>query len=236
MLLANYDSVFNPNFSGYNGKAGNFKAIANIGPVQPPQRKGCLPQYSRNKLVELQEYFDRLETLRVVKRPEEVGVVAEYLNPSFLAKKSSGSHHLVTAFGKVGKYTKPQPSLMPNVDSTLCQIAGSKYLITSDLTSAIYQIPLDSESMKYCGDATPCKGVRVYTRCAMGMLGSESALEELMCRVLGELIQEGIVAKIADDLYCGGDTPEELRYNWEHVLSALFEMVSICLPKKQSLH
>ena len=57
----------------------------------------------------------------------------------------------------------------------------------------------------------------------MGMPGSETALEELMCRVLGELIQEGIVAKIADDLYCGGDTPEELRYNWEHVLSALFE-------------
>ena len=37
------------------------------------------------------------------------------------------------------------------------------------------------------------------------------------------MIQEGIVAKIADDLYCGGDTPEELCYNWERVLSALFE-------------
>ena len=47
----------------------------------------------------------------------------------------------------------------------------------------------------------------------MGMPGSETALEELMCRVLEELIQEGIVAKIADDLYCGGDTLEELRYN-----------------------
>ena len=54
----NYDSVFNPNFSGYNGQAGNFKAIVNMGPVQPPQQKGRLPQYSRNKLVELQEHFD----------------------------------------------------------------------------------------------------------------------------------------------------------------------------------
>ena len=77
--------------------------------------------------------------------------------------------------------------------------------------------------MKYCGVATPFKGIRVYTRCAMGMPGSETALEELMCRVLGELVQEGIVTKIADDLYCGGDTPEELRNNWERVLSALFE-------------
>ena len=82
LLLANYDSAFGPNFSGYNGKAGNFKAI-----VQPIQRKGHLPWYSRNKLVELQEHFNQLETLGVVKRPEEVGVVAEYSNPSFLVKK-----------------------------------------------------------------------------------------------------------------------------------------------------
>ena len=33
----------------------------------------------------------------------------------------------------------------------------------------------------------------------MGMPGSETALEEIMCRVLGDLLQEGIVAKLADD-------------------------------------
>ena len=57
--------------------------------------------------------------------------------------------------------------------------------------------------MKYCGVATPFKGLRVYTRAAMGMPGSEVALEELMCRVLGDLLQEGIVVKLADDLYFG---------------------------------
>lgn len=62
--------------------------------------------------------------------------------------------------------------------------------------------------MKYYGVATPFRGVRVYARSAMGMPGSETALEELTCRVLGNLVQEGIVAKIADDLYCGGNTPE----------------------------
>ena len=68
--------------------------------------------------------------------------------------------------------------------------------------------------MKYCGVATPYKGIRVYTRCAMGMPGSETWLEEVMSHVLGDLIQEGCVAKIADDLYCGGNTPEELQHNW----------------------
>jgi hypothetical protein len=75
--------------------------------------------------------------------------------------------------------------------------------------------------MKYCGVATPFRGVRVYVRSAMGMPGSETALEELMCRVLGDLLEEGVVAKIADDLYCGGNTPEELLQNWKRVLVAL---------------
>lgn len=75
--------------------------------------------------------------------------------------------------------------------------------------------------MKYCGFASPFKGVRVYTRTAMGMPGSETALEEIMCRVLGDLLQEGIVTKIADDLYCGGNSPQELLQNWKRVLQAL---------------
>ena len=55
----------------------------------------------------------------------------------------------------------------------------------------------------------------------MGMPGSETALEELMSRVLGELIENVYVAKVADDLYCGGNTPRELLSNWRKVLKAL---------------
>ena len=97
--------------------------------------------------------------------------------------------------------------LMPDVDSTFRQIAQWRHVITTDLTSDFYQIPLARESMKYCGVATPFRGFRVYAGLAMGMPGSEIALEELMCRVLGDLIHEGVVAKIADDLYGGADSP-----------------------------
>ena len=55
----------------------------------------------------------------------------------------------------------------------------------------------------------------------MGMPGSEIALEEMMCRVLGDFIEEGFVAKLADDLYCGADSPEALLHNWQRVLQAL---------------
>ena len=107
-----------------------------MGPVEPPQRKGRLPQYARNKLVELQENLDQLEELGVLKRPEDVGVSIEYLNPSFFVKKQSGGYRLVTAFADVGRYSKPQPSVMPDIASTLRHIAQLKHLIATDLTSA----------------------------------------------------------------------------------------------------
>ena len=110
---------------------------------------------------------------------------------------------------------------MPDVDSILRTVAQWKYIIKSDLTSAFYQTPLAKESMKYCGVATHFKGVRVYTRYAMGMQGSETALEELICCILGDLFQDGSVAKLVDDLFCGGDTIDELLRNWGRVLEAL---------------
>jgi hypothetical protein len=75
--------------------------------------------------------------------------------------------------------------------------------------------------MTYCGVATPFCGVHVYVMSAMGMSGPGTALEKLTCSVLGHLVQEGIVAKLAGDSYCGGHAPEELLNNGERVLDAL---------------
>ena len=212
---------------GYNHAAGHFEAIVNMGPVAPPQQKGRVPQYARDKLNELQMTFDTLEAAGVFKHPEVAGTIVEYVNPSFLAKKHDGGHCLVTAFTDIGKYCMPSPSLMPDVDSTLRLIACWKFIVVTDLTKAFYQIPLSPTSMKYGGVVTPFKGIRVYTRSAMGMPGSETALEELVCLVLGSLLQEGVVVKLADDLYCGSNTPMELLANWDRVLQAL----DICNPK-----
>ena len=234
-ILIEFDDVFSKNFKGYNGASGPFKAVVNMGPTQPPQRKGRVPMYSRDKLVALQDKMDELEALGVFIKPEDHNITVEYVNPSFLVKKASGGHRLVTAFADVGRYSKPQPTLMPDVDSTLRQIAQWQYICVSDLSSAFYQIPLDKQSMKYCGVVTPFRGVRAYARCAMGMPGSEGALEELMCRVLGDLLREGIVTKLADDLYCGANTPEELCQNWRRVLEAL-SLNGLCLsPSKTKI-
>lgn len=133
-------------------------------PVQAPQRKGRVPQYSKNQLDTLQQKSDELENVGVFKRPEDVGITVEYVYPSFLIKKPNGSFRLVTAFTDVGRYSKPQPSMMPDIDSTLRQIVQWKFIVITDVTKSFYQIPLAREFVKYCAVATPFRGVRVYAR------------------------------------------------------------------------
>ena len=140
---------------------------------------------------------------------------------SFLVPKpGTEDFRLVTAFTEIGEFSKPQPSVMPNVEATLRTIGHWKYLIKTDLKQAYFQIPLSKESKRYAGTASPFKGVRVYNRAAMGLPGSETALEELMNRVAGELIMEGCAAKVADDCYCGGDTIDSALSAWERLLAA----------------
>ena len=110
---------------------------------------------------------------------------------------------------------------MPDVDSSLRNIAPWKFIFTTDHSRVFYQIPLAKESRKYCGLATPFRAIRVYCRSAMVMPGSETTLEEMMCRVLSDSIQERHVAKLPDDLYCGASSPEELLVIWTRVLDQL---------------
>lgn len=88
--------------------------------------------------------------------------------------------------------------------------------------------------MKYCGVVTPFKGVRVYARCAMGMPTSETVLEELTGRVLGNLLQQGQVAKVADELCCGADILKDLLAVWEKVLVAL-QACNLCLAPSKTV-
>ena len=216
-----FKRVFDDSSIGlYNGHSGPLEVKVNMGPSQPPQRKGRMPLYNRKMQEEYQEVCDMLDGSVLIK-PEDAGITVEYLNPSFLVKKPSGKKRLVTAFSEVGQYAKPQPALMSDTNQVLRAVGNWKWLIKTDLTMAYWQLPLSKDSMKYCGIVTPFKGIRAYTRGAMGMPGTETALEELLSRVLGELITAGGVVKIADDLFVGSSTPENLLLIWKDVLQAL---------------
>ena len=89
-VLQTHDEVFNPTMVGYNGTAGPVQASVNMGPVQPPQRKGRVPQYFRDKLVELQQKFDELVMSSDVRRTLE--------SPLSTATRHSSSKNLWVDF------------------------------------------------------------------------------------------------------------------------------------------
>lgn len=222
-LHENMSDVFLPTITQYNDYSGIVRARVNFGKNVPPSRKLKVPRYSNSNLQELQDKFDELEKLGVFGRPEDLGITVEHVSPSFLVSKPSGGTRLVTSFASVGQYAKILPSVMPTVDDVLRTIASWKYLVKTDLKDSFYQIPMDKNSMKWCGTPTPFRGLRVYLVASQGMPGSSEVLEELMCTVFGDLIKNGSIAKIADDLYVGGNSIEELFENWSLVLKLMSE-------------
>ena len=214
-----YD-VFQPNIGRYNDYGGRVRARVNLGNTLPPSRKLHVPNYCKKDQDLLQDKFDELERQGVFVRPEDVNVIVEHVSPSFLVRKPSGDgHRLVTAFTQIGEYCKTLPITMPTVDDTLRNIASWKFLIKTDLRDSFYQIPLEKSLMKWCGTQTPFRGLRCYAVSAQGMPGSSETLDEMLNTILGSLIREGSVAKIADDLYVGSYTDINALYdNWSKVL------------------
>lgn len=56
-----------------------------------------------------------------------------------------------------------------------------------------------------------------------------------MFRVLGDLIQGGCLAKIADDLYIGRESPSDVLRIWRRVLSSLSPSKTIVCAKKATV-
>ena len=219
-LNRQFDDVFNPKISVYNDASGVIRAYVNIGNVEPPPSKARNPLYDLDKLDLLQTKCDELEAMGVLGKPEEEGITLEHVNPCFLVKKPSGDHRLVTSFNGLTNFVKPPPSRVQDVNEVLRFLAGWKFVIKSDMKDQFYQLKMRRDSMKYLGVMTPFKGLRIYRRAVMGCPGSSEFLDTLMSRVLGDLLHKGVVCKLADDLYIGGDTVDELLQTWQAVLSA----------------
>ena len=216
-----FDNRFNPRYGRYNGNSGPYKANLVFGPVLPPPSKPCLPFYNQGDLQSLQAKADELEDFGVLAKPEDVGVDVLHASPSFLTKKSDGSWRFVTSFVQLGQFVKVPPSSHDTCDEVLRKLASWKFIIKTDLTAGFFQIPVTKTAMQYLGTVTPYKGLRVYTVSVMGAPGSSEHLHELLCRVFGDMLQEGYLIKIADDLHVCGNSIEELLRNWIAVLQRL---------------
>ena len=82
---------------------------------------------------------------------------------------------------------------------------------------------------------TPFKGIRVMTRTGQGLLGSDVELEQLLARVLGDEISDGICMTVRDDIVIGGNSFDEAISHYELVLHKLWENNLKLSPNKVRL-
>ena len=66
-------------------------------------------------------------------------------------------------------------------------------------------------------------GLYVYNRAPMDLRNMTEYLEEVVARVLGDCLAEGILTKLSDDMFIGGNTINELLQNSSKVLKKLSE-------------
>ena len=198
-----FQTVFKPDLPKYNGIFGRLEAVINVPDTMPASaRMKEVPWYPRKRLLELQEKFDELDRKGAIVRPQDARVEVVHVSPSFLVAKKppSKGFRLVTAFGHLAQHMRTPPTPITSTDQVLRRLSSWKYLIKTDIAQAYHQIPLAKSSMPYAGVSTLFKGVRVYTTAAMGMPGSEVALQELTALLFGDLRRQGAVEALMDDI------------------------------------
>ena len=105
----------------------------------------------------------------------------------------------------------------------------------ADLNNSYFQLPVEKKLWSYLGIMTPFKGIRVMTRTGQGLLGSDVELEQLLARVLGDEISDGICMTVHDDIVIGGNLFDEAISHYESVLHILWENNLKLSPNKVRL-
>ena len=107
-----------------------------------------------------------------------------------------------------------------------------KHLIIFDLYNGYFQNHMAREDIPWLGVQTPFGGMRVMARSGQGLTGMAEEFDELTSKILKDELKDGIMVKIVDDCYIGGDTEEETAENYRRVIEKLHKANLKIKPEK----
>ena len=112
---------------------------------------------------------------------------SEWRSPTNLVAKKDGSTRITLDYRKLNEVTEKDAYPLPNINSSLSQLAGATYFTKLDLSSGYYQVPMEPESQKFT--AFGCEfGLFEYTVMPMGLTNATATFQRLMNYVLAGLI------------------------------------------------
>ena len=232
-LHNDYNNVFDGQLTGYNHHFGKHTAsIQWADDSRPKSARAYSPKWSSATDKLLQEKIDELTEMGVLTDPYENDIQIKCIHPCFLQKKArAGSKPLdqcntdevrfLTAANAVNDKCRQVQTKVPDQNEIFRFVAHNPFIIYADLYESFFQNHLNQKDWGYMAINSPFKGLRVYTRSTQGLLNQDEELNQLLSKVLGKLIMEGLCMKIADDLLIGGETIEDAIENWGKVLKQL---------------
>ena len=226
-----YTEVFNKDLSkGYNNYYGVHECSLNWASAErPAAAKVHVPSYDHELKILQQEVMDHLTDQNVLLIPQEHQINVQSVCPSFLQRKQRAKSkpknelvredvRLLINFGPVNEMIKPMPNHVPKIDDVLIKLGRWKYVICIDLYNGYFQLNMRADAIPWLGVQTPFGGMRVIARAGQGLMGMAEEFEELTSKILKQEMQEGLCAKIVDDIYIGGQTQKETALNYIRVL------------------
>lgn len=129
------------------------------------------------------------------------------LVPKKDSAKGVKQQRLVFDYRKVNEVTETQTFPMPDLEEEISKMHGSKFFTTMDLHSAYHQIPLRPEDKLLTSFQTSNRKFQ-FTRMPFGLKGAPITWQRTINAVLGELLNEKVMAYM-DDIICHSATMEE---------------------------
>ena len=205
-LCEKYSDIITPVPGKYNGAFGWTSTDINFSSKPPSVTKTYLPKYSHEMMHLLAEKMDTLERWGVLRKPEDLGIVPEFVVPSMLTPKTEpNQYRLVTDFTALNKFIKKLPTISPNIQDAKKKIAKYSYHVFLDLSNYYYQGGVKITDSQYLGTVHPFKGLMVYTTEPQGLLNSGEHAYERLGRIYGDMCADERLTRMADGLYVLGN-------------------------------
>ena len=218
-LCEQYSDIITPRPGKYNGYFGRVDNSINFSTKPPPSIRAHLPKYSHDMLKILAEKMDNLEQWGVLRKPEDLGIVPEFVVPSMLTPKpESNEWRLVTDFTALNIHIKKLETVNPTITDAKEKLARFNYHVQLDLSNYFYQGGMGIEDIQYLATPHPFKGLRVYTCEPQGLKNASEHAYERLARIYGDLCENEQMTRMADGIFVLGDTLEQLYENFKEVL------------------
>ena len=220
LLLKEFKSIITPIPGRYNGAFGMVDNAILFAEKPAPVTKVYQPKYTDEMKLLMAKKMDDLFSWGCLAYPETLGIQTMFVSPSMLLpKQEKNEFRLVTDFGALNRYIRKKPTSQPTIKDAKKALASAKFHCHLDLSNYYHQSGMKREDCAYLGVQHPFKGVMVYTVEPQGLRNAGENSFEKLGRMLGDMMQEGKAARMADAVHALGNTVDELYDNLKEILS-----------------